>query len=154
MRELDAITAVSGISAGHWTALAGPTGCTVLLCPDGGVASVDVRGGAPGTRETDLLRQGNLVQRIHAVLLTGGSAFGLDAATGVVRWLEERGHGYPVSTGVVPIVAAAVLFDLPLGRGDIRPDATAGYAACEAAGSGMLEEGSVGAGTGATVPAP
>lgn len=151
MPELDSVTAVPGISAGHWTNLDGPTGCTAVLCPDGAVASVDVRGGAPGTRETDLLRPGNLVQQIHAVLLTGGSAYGLDAATGVMRWLEERGHGYPVSTGVVPIVAAAVLFDLPLGRGDIRPDAAAGYAACEAATAGPVAQGSVGAGTGATV---
>ncbi len=151
MPDLDSVTAVPGISAGHWTNLDGPTGCTAVLCPEGAVASVDVRGGAPGTRETDLLRPGNLVQQIHGVLLTGGSAYGLDAATGMMRWLEERGHGYPVSTGVVPIVAAAVLFDLPLGRGDIRPDAAAGYAACEAATTGPVEEGSVGAGTGATV---
>jgi L-aminopeptidase/D-esterase-like protein len=151
MRELDSVTAVPGISAGHWTDLNGPTGCTAVLCPDGAVASVDVRGGAPGTRETDLLRPGSLVQQVHAVLLTGGSAYGLDAATGVMRWLEERGHGFPVTSGVVPIVAAAVLFDLPLGRGDIRPDAQSGYAACQAASNGPVEEGSVGAGAGATV---
>lgn len=149
--ELDAITAIPGITVGHWTDVDGPTGCTAVLSPDGAVASVDVRGGAPGTRETDLLRPGSLVRQIHGVLLTGGSAYGLDAASGVMRWLEERRHGYPVSTGVVPIVAAAVLFDLSLGRGDIRPDAAAGYAACEAASAGPVEEGSVGAGTGATV---
>jgi L-aminopeptidase/D-esterase-like protein len=151
MPELDSVTAVPGISAGHWTNLNGPTGCTVVLCPEGAIASVDVRGGAPGTRETDALRPGNLVQQVHAVLLTGGSAYGLDAATGVMRWLEERRYGFPVTSGVVPIVAAAVLFDLSLGRGDIRPDAEAGYAACEAASDGPVQEGSVGAGTGATV---
>jgi len=151
MPELDAITAVPGITVGHWTDLNAATGCTVVLCPDGAVASADVRGGAPGTRETDLLRPGNLVQKIHAVLLTGGSAFGLDAATGVMRWLEERGHGFPVTSGVVPIVPCAVLFDLSIGRPDIRPDAAAGYAACQAASSGPLDEGTVGAGAGATV---
>lgn len=148
---MDSITAVPGIAVGHWTAVEGPTGCTVVLCPDGALASADVRGGAPGTRETDLLRPGNLVQQVHAVLLAGGSAYGLDAAAGVVRWMEERGHGFPVSTGVVPIVSAAVLFDLTLGRGDIRPGADAGYQACQAAGGGAVAEGSVGAGTGATV---
>lgn len=151
MKFPDAITAVAGITVGHWTNENGPTGCTVVLCPDGAVASADVRGGAPGTRETDLLGPGNLVQQAHAVLLTGGSAYGLDAATGVMRWLEERGHGFPVTNGVVPVVPAAVLFDLGLGRGDIRPDAGAGYEACMAAADGPVEEGSVGAGTGATV---
>jgi len=149
--SLDSITDIPGITVGHWTNVEGPTGCSVVLCPDGAVASADVRGGAPGTRETDLLRPGNLVQQVHAVLLTGGSAYGLDAAAGVMRWLEEREHGYPVSTGVVPIVAAAVLFDLPLGRGDIRPDADAGYRACQANDGGDVAQGSVGAGTGATV---
>ncbi len=147
----DGITAVPGLKAGHWTQTTGPTGCTVVLCPEGATASVDVRGGAPGTRNTELLRQGNLVDRIHAVLLTGGSEFGLDAATGVVRWLEERGYGFPVTNGVVPIVCAAVLFDLSLGDARVRPDAAAGYAACDAATDGPIEEGSVGAGTGATV---
>jgi L-aminopeptidase/D-esterase-like protein len=147
----DTITAVSGLLAGHWTDRDAATGCTVVLCLDGAVASADVRGGAPGTRETDLLRPGNLVQRVHAVLLTGGSAYGLDAATGVMRWLEERGKGFPVPTGVVPIVVGAVLFDLSLGRADVRPDAAAGYAACEAASPEPPSEGSVGAGTGATV---
>jgi L-aminopeptidase/D-esterase-like protein len=110
-----------------------------------------VRGGAPGTRNTDLLGQGNLVQQVHAVLLTGGSEFGLDAASGVVRWLEERGHGLEVTTGVVPVVPAAVIFDLAVGRADVRPNAESGYAACEVARVGSVEEGSVGAGTGATV---
>ncbi|HEU4758550.1 MAG TPA: P1 family peptidase [Dehalococcoidia bacterium] len=149
--DIDAITAVDGLQVGHWTNLDAATGCTVVLCPEGVVASADIRGGAPGTRETDLLRPGNLVDRVHAVLLSGGSAFGLDAAAGVMRWLEERGHGFPVPTGVVPIVVGAVLIDLSLGRADIRPDAEAGYAACQAARAGPVEEGSVGAGTGATV---
>jgi L-aminopeptidase/D-esterase-like protein len=147
----DTITAVSGLLVGHWTDYDAATGCTVVLCPDGAVASADVRGGAPGTRETDLLRPGNLVERAHGVLLTGGSAFGLAAASGVMRWLEERGKGFPVPTGVVPIVAAAVLIDLSIGRADVRPDEAAGYAACEAASAEPPAEGSVGAGTGATV---
>lgn len=147
----DTLTAVSGLLVGHWTQEDAATGCTVVVCPDGVIASVDVRGGAPGTRETDLLRPGTLVERVHAVLLTGGSAFGLAAATGVVRWLEERGHGFPVPTGVVPIVVGAVLIDLSIGRSDMRPDDAAGYAACEAASAEPATEGSVGAGTGATV---
>jgi L-aminopeptidase/D-esterase-like protein len=146
----DRITDVEGILVGHWSDPAAATGCTVILCPDGAIGAVDVRGGAPSTRNTDLLRQGNLVQEIHAVLLTGGSEFGLDAASGVTRWLEERGHGFPLPTGVVPVVAAAVLFDLSIGSSDVRPDATAGYAACESAVS-EVAEGTVGAGTGATV---
>lgn len=151
MPPRDSITSIAGLSVGHWTDLEAATGCTVILCPDGAIASADVRGGAPGTRETDLLRPGNLVDRVHAVLLTGGSAYGLAAATGVMRWLEERGHGFTVPTGVVPIVPAAVLIDLSLGRADVRPDEAAGYAACEAAAKGALAEGSAGAGTGATV---
>jgi L-aminopeptidase/D-esterase-like protein len=146
-----AITDVAGLSVGHWTEPRRPTGCTVVLCPQGAVAGVDVRGGAPGTRETDLLRPGNLVDCVHAVLLTGGSAFGLDAATGVMRWLEERGHGLAVGPAVVPIVPAAVLFDLWIGDGRIRPDAAAGYAACEAAGTAAPAQGNAGAGAGATV---
>jgi L-aminopeptidase/D-esterase-like protein len=149
--DKDTITAVSGVLVGHWTDEDAATGCTVVLCPDAAVASGDVRGGAPGTRETDLLRPGGLVERVHAVLLTGGSAYGLDAAAGVMRWLEERGKGFPVQTGVVPIVVGAVLFDLSLGRADVRPDAAAGYAACETASASPPTEGSVGAGTGATV---
>lgn len=151
MPEPDCITAVRGIRVGHWTDRESATGCTVVLCPEGAVASGDVRGGAPGTHETDLLRPGNLVERVHAVLLTGGSAYGLDAVGGVMRWLEEQGAGFPVRTGVVPVVVAAVLMDLSIGRHDVRPDAAAGYAACRAAGTGPLEQGSVGAGTGATV---
>jgi L-aminopeptidase/D-esterase-like protein len=128
----------------------GLTGCTVVLCPPGTVGSGEVRGGAPGTRETDLLRPGMLVQEVHAVLLTGGSAFGLAAAEGVVRFLEERGVGFDAGVARVPIVPAAVLFDLAVGDPNARPGPDSGYAACEAA-SEHVEEGNVGAGTGATV---
>jgi len=144
------ITAIPGIRVGHWTDLDAATGCTVVLCEGGPIAGVDVRGGAPATRETDLLRPGSLVGRAHAILLSGGSAFGLSAATGVMRFLEERGVGYTTVSGPVPIVPGAALFDLGIGRSDVRPDAEAGYAACQAA-SEMVEEGCVGAGTGATV---
>src|SRR6202011_4399058 len=144
------ITTVPGIRVGHWTDLDAATGCTVVLCEQGALAGVDVRGAAPATRETDLLRPGSLVGRAHAILLTGGSAFGLAAASGVMRFLEERGAGFPTGAGPVPIVPAAALFDLSLGRADVRPDAAAGYAACVAA-SETVAEGCVGAGTGATV---
>ena len=144
------LTSVPGIRVGHWTDLEAATGCTVVLCETAAVAGVDVRGAAPATRETDLLRPGSLVGRAHAILLSGGSAFGLEAATGVARFLEERGVGVATHAGVVPIVSAACLFDLGIGRSDVRPDAAAGYAACAAA-STALEEGCVGAGTGATV---
>jgi L-aminopeptidase/D-esterase-like protein len=151
LKEIDSIFSISGLRVGHWTHREAATGCSVVLCPEGAVAAADVRGGAPGTRETDLLRPGNLVECVHAVLLTGGSAYGLDAAAGVMRWLEERGHGFSVATGVVPIVVGAVLIDLSLGRADVRPDAESGYAACQAAAGRVLDEGCVGAGTGATV---
>ncbi|HET6318155.1 MAG TPA: P1 family peptidase [Chloroflexota bacterium] len=144
------ITDVPGLRVGHWTNLEAGTGCTVVLCESGALAGVDVRGAAPATRETELLRPGSLVGRANAILLSGGSAFGLDAASGVMRYLEERGIGFATGQGPVPIVPAAALFDLSLGRADIRPDAEAGYAACEAA-STSVEEGCVGAGTGATV---
>ena len=142
---------VAGLLVGHHTEAARPTGCTVVLCPDGATCGVDVRGAAPGTRETDLLKADNLVQQVHAVLLTGGSAFGLDAAGGVMRWLDERGHGLVVGQARVPIVPAAVLFDLWLGDLKVRPNADSGYAACEAASREAPAQGSVGAGTGATV---
>lgn len=141
---------IPGLRVGHWTDLEAGTGCSVVLCEGGAVASVDVRGAAPATRETDLLRSGSLVGRVDAILLTGGSAFGLDAAGGVMRFLEERGVGFPTPAGHVPIVAAAALFDLGLGRADVRPGAEAGYAACQVAGV-EVAEGTVGAGTGATV---
>jgi L-aminopeptidase/D-esterase-like protein len=147
----DAITSIPGLRVGHWTDRRAATGCTVVLCEAGAVAAVDVRGGAPGTRETDLLRPGNLVERVHAVLLSGGSAFGLDAAAGVMRYLEERGVGFPTPAGPVPIVVGAVLYDLSVGRSDVRPDAAAGYAACQAAKGSRISQGSMGAGTGATV---
>jgi L-aminopeptidase/D-esterase-like protein len=148
-----AVLGIAGLRVGHWTDLDAATGCTVVLCEQGAIAGVDVRGAAPATRETDLLRPGSLVGRAHAVLLTGGSAFGLDAASGVMRYLEERGAGFLTPAGRVPIVPAAALFDLGIGRADIRPDAAAGYAACEHASqtSDGVAEGCVGAGTGATV---
>lgn len=142
---------VAGLRVGHHTSAARPTGCTVVLCPDGAACGVDVRGAAPGTRETDLLKPDNLVEQVHAVLLTGGSAYGLDAAGGVMRWLEEHGHGLRVGPALVPIVPAAVLFDLWLPGATVRPDAAAGYAACEAASTDVPAQGSVGAGAGATV---
>jgi L-aminopeptidase/D-esterase-like protein len=149
-----AITDVEGIHVGHATDREAVTGCTVVLCPpEGAVGGVDQRGGAPGTRETDLMRPMHLVERANAVLLAGGSAFGLDAAAGVVRWLEERGIGYETGVAKVPIVPAAILFDLATGRSDIRPDAAMGYTACERAQDGPVEEGSVGAGTGCRVGA-
>jgi L-aminopeptidase/D-esterase-like protein len=144
------ITRVNGVRVGHVTDLAGITGCTVVLCPTNATGSVDVRGGAPGTRETDAIRPGTAVDELHAVVLTGGSAFGLAAASGVQRWLEERGIGFDTRVARVPIVPAAVLFDLGVGDASARPDEAAGYAACEAASGGAVEEGSVGAGTGAT----
>ena len=145
----NALTDVPGLTVGHWTNLAGGTGCTVVLCPEGGVAGVDVRGTAPGTRETDLLDPVCMVDKVHAILLGGGSAFGLAAADGVMRWLDERGYGFDVGVARVPIVPAAILFDLPLGDPTIRPTAESGYAACEAATDGPIAEGNVGAGTGA-----
>ena len=142
---------VPGIRVGHCTDLRAATGCTVVLCDNGAVGGVDVRGSAPGTRETDLLRSGSLVPQVDAVLLTGGSAFGLSAASGVVSYLEERGQGYRAGRFVVPIVSAAVLFDLGVGDSAVRPGPEEGYRACEAAVSGDVAQGSVGAGTGATV---
>ena len=145
------ITDVAGIEVGHFTDQRRPTGCTVILTRDGAVAGVDVRGAAPGTRETDLLHPSNLVDRVHAVLLAGGSAWGLDAASGVMQWLEENHIGLDTGFGLVPIVPAAVLFDLPLGDASIRPDARAGYLACAAASRHAPAEGNVGAGAGALV---
>jgi L-aminopeptidase/D-esterase-like protein len=149
------IVDVPGLQVGHFTHSQRPTGCSVVLARDGAVGAVDVRGAAPGTRETDLLDPSNLVERVHAVLLSGGSAFGLDAASGVMRWLDEHGIGFETGYGRVPIVPAAVLFDLPVVRqGDdptIRPDADAGYAACQAASAQTPAAGNVGAGAGACV---
>lgn len=152
------ITAVRGIQLGHWTSAKRPTGCTVVLAsaPDGqgATAGVDVRGAAPGTRETDLLHPANLVERAHAVLLAGGSAWGLDAAAGVMRWLEEHDIGLRLGQDrgqIVPIVPAAVLMDLHLGDARVRPSADSGYAACAAASTDAVPQGSIGAGAGATV---
>ena len=146
-----AITDIAGLKVGHFTDSRRPTGCTVLLCEAGVVAGVDVRGAAPGTRETDLLHPLATIEVVHAVLLTGGSAFGLAAADGVMRWLEAQGHGVAVGPVRIPIVPAAVLFDLWLGDAGIRPDAAAGFAACQAASSAAPAQGSVGAGAGASV---
>lgn len=142
---------VPGLRVGHDTLTEGGTGCTVLLCEWPALGAVDVRGGAPATRETDLLDPLCFMREVHAVLLTGGSAFGLDAATGVMHVLEERGIGFDAGPARVPIVPAAALFDLGFGRADIRPDAAAGARAISAAMLGPVVQGSVGAGTGATV---
>ncbi len=142
---------VEGIEVGHAANERARTGCTVVLCRAGAVGGVDVRGGAPGTRETDLLRPGHLVERVHAILLSGGSAFGLDAAGGVMRWLEENGIGLDVGVAHVPIVPGAVIFDLGVGDPSVRPDAQMGYDACAKASTANARQGAVGAGCGATV---
>ncbi|MSP22485.1 MAG: peptidase S58 family protein [Dehalococcoidia bacterium] len=147
---LDAITDVPGIRVGHWTDRRAVTGCTVVRCDGGAVGGVDVRGAAPGTRETDLLRPDNTVEEVHAIVLSGGSAFGLDAATGVVRYLAERGIGLEFGAHRIPIVPAAILMDLGIGK-PTHPDADAGYRAAARASRGAIAQGSVGAGTGATV---
>jgi L-aminopeptidase/D-esterase-like protein len=146
------LTAIPGLKVGHFTLTERPTGCTVVLAEGGAVGGVDVRGGAPGTRETALLDPVNTVQEVHAVVLSGGSAFGLDAASGVVRYLDERGIGYRVGQIRVPIVASAILYDLSIGEDpSIRPDAECGYAAATHASTETPAEGNVGAGAGATV---
>ena len=150
-RAAGAITDVAGIEVGQFTDTRRPTGCSVVIARDGAVAGVDVRGAAPGTRETDLLEPTHLVDRVHAIVLAGGSAWGLEAATGAVRWLEEQGVGFDVGVGRLPLVPAAVLFDLMVGDATVRPDAPAGYRACELASTNAPAEGNVGAGTGACV---
>ena len=145
------ITAIEGITVGHATDATARTGCTVILCPAGATAGVDVRGAAPGTRETEALRPGRLVQKAHAVLLTGGSAFGLDAASGVVQYLEEQNIGFPAGPVRVPIVPAAVIFDLGVGDAKVRPDRKMGYQACLNATDEPVAMGAIGAGTGATI---
>ena len=146
------ITDIDGILVGHYTDLKNATGCTVILCPPGGaIGGVDVRGPAPATRETDLLRPGHLVERVNAILLTGGSAFGLEAASGVMKYLEEKKIGYDTGVARVPIVPAAAIFDLALGSATVRPTAEDGYRACLAAQSDTVTQGNVGAGTGASV---
>ncbi len=152
-RENDTITAIPGIRVGHYTDAKDVTGCTVIrFSAEGAVAAVDVRGSAPGTRETDLLNPTNLVDKVHAIMLSGGSAYGLDAASGIMRCLEEENIGFPVGNGtVVPIVPAAVLFDLDIGNPAIRPTAEWGFRACKTADDSPVKMGNVGAGTGATV---
>lgn len=150
MQEIP-FSSIPGIRVGHAQNLDAATGCTALICEHGAVAGVDVRGGAPGTRETDLLRPENYVDRVHAVLLGGGSAFGLDAAAGMMQYLEEKGIGFDVGVTKVPIVCGAVLFDLTCGDHRIRPDKAMGYQACVNSESEAFAEGSVGAGTGATI---
>ena len=148
MTPNNTLTAIPGIKVGHATDPVGLTGCTVVLCEAGAVGGVDQRGGAPGTRETDLLRPMHLVQKVHGVMLAGGSAFGLAAADGVMRYLAERGVGVKAGPARVPIVPAAILFDLAVGSADARPDAEMGYAACLAASDEAVAQGNVGAGTG------
>ena len=145
------ITDIEGIRVGHYSDREAITGCTVLLCEEGAVGGVDIRGSASGTRELDALSPLHLVDRVHGLVLAGGSAFGLDAAGGVMAYLEERGVGFDVGIARIPIVPAAILFDLRIGDSRVRPDRSMGYRACQAAASGPIEEGSVGAGTGATV---
>jgi L-aminopeptidase/D-esterase-like protein len=145
------LTRIPGFRVGHASDLIGCTGCTVILCPEGTVGGVDVRGSAAGTRELDALSPLHLVPHVHAVLLAGGSAFGLDAAAGVMQFLEERGIGFDVQVTRVPIVPTAILFDLRLGDARARPNAGMAYAACQQGTNGPIQEGSVGAGTGATV---
>lgn len=151
MKLSNAITDVPGIRVGHATNEEALTGCTVILYERGAVGGVDQRGGAPGTREVDALHPMHLVTKVHGIMLAGGSAFGLDAATGAMRYLEEQGAGFDVQVARVPIVPAAILFDLGLGRADVRPDAAMGYQACQNASTDPPSEGNVGAGTGATV---
>ena len=151
-QSTDGITSIPGILVGHFTLKERPTGCTVILAQPAATGAVDVRGGAPGTREISLLAPENSIEKVDAIVLSGGSAFGLDTASGVMRFLAEKKIGYETSAGVVPIVPAAILFDLAIGdRPDIRPDASCGYEAAKQARSGPVEEGSVGAGAGATV---
>jgi L-aminopeptidase/D-esterase-like protein len=151
MKLKNAITDVRGIEVGHAQNEEALTGCTVILCRKGAVAGVDVRGGAPGTRETDLLNPINLVEKVHAIVLAGGSAFGLDAATGVMQFLEEKKIGFNTGAARVPIVPSAILYDLDLGRADVRPDSAMGARAAALAVSAPPAEGNVGAGTGASV---
>lgn len=151
-RAASGLTAVEGLRVGHYTLAERPTGCTVILVDGDAVGGVSQRGGAPGTRETDLLNPLNMVDKVNAVVLAGGSAFGLDAATGVVRWLEEHNIGWPAGPSRVPIVPAAILFDLGVGENPkVRPTADCGYKAAEAATTGQVAEGTIGAGAGATV---
>ncbi|MGM0396531.1 MAG: P1 family peptidase [Bacillota bacterium] len=145
------ITDVEGIKVGHQSSVEGMTGCTVVICEEGATGGVDVRGSAPGTRETDLFKAEKLVDKVHAVVLAGGSAFGLEAASGAMDYLEEQGVGFDVGVAKVPIVASAVIFDLFLGDHRVRPDRDMGYRAAMSASSVEDRQGSVGCGAGATV---
>jgi len=147
----NAITDVEGIKVGHASDFEGFTGCTVILCEDGATGGIDIRGSAAGTRQTDSLRLQHFVEEVHGVLLSGGSAFGLNAAGGVMEYLEEMGKGFPTSVTKVPIVPTAIIYDLSFGSHKVRPDKEMGYKACKDARSGKVKEGSVGVGTGATV---
>lgn len=151
MKRSNAITDVRGIEVGHAQDEEALTGCTVIVCRRGAVAGVDVRGGAPGTRETDLLDPVNLVEKVHALVLAGGSAYGLDAASGVMRYLEEKKIGFNTGVAKVPIVPSAILYDLNIGRADVRPDSAMGYRAAASASSAAPAEGNAGAGLGASV---
>jgi L-aminopeptidase/D-esterase-like protein len=143
---------IQGIRVGHAQDLSAATGCSVIICEEGASAGVDVRGGAPGTRETDLLNPVNMIELMHAVILSGGSAFGLDAASGVMQYLEEKSVGFDVGVTKVPIVGSAVLYDLTIGKHNVRPDKAMGYEACLNSEASMKDlQGNVGAGTGATV---
>ena len=150
MKEIR-FTDIDGIKVGNAQNLEAATGCTVIICEEGATGGVDVRGGSPGTRETDLLRPENLVDKIHAVVLSGGSAFGLDAASGVMKYLEENNIGFDVQVTKVPIVCSAVLFDLVVGDYNVRPDFDMGYSAAKNANNKEIQSGNIGAGTGATV---
>jgi L-aminopeptidase/D-esterase-like protein len=151
MMTNNTITAIPGIKVGHATDLEGATGCTVIICPEGTIGGVDQRGGAPGTRETDLMRPMHRVEVVNAIVLSGGSAYGLATADGAMRYLEEHDLGYKTQSGyTVPIVPAAILFDLPIGKQGVRPDAAMGYAACEDATTAPAQQGTIGAGTGAS----
>ena len=147
----NALTDVPGLKVGHWTDRSAATGCTVVLCTRGAVAGVDVQGVAPGTRDIGLLNPLCEVDRVNGIVLAGGAAYGLAAADGVMNWLEKRGVGRDMGVGRIPIVPAASLYDLQLGRADVRPGVTSGYVACDKATGGRFDQGSVGAGTGAAV---
>ncbi|MBI4137093.1 P1 family peptidase [Candidatus Roizmanbacteria bacterium] len=148
---LNSLTDVTGIKIGHVTDLKNITGCTVVLCEKGAVGGIDQRGGAPGTRETDLLHPLHLVQDVHGILLTGGSAFGLDAASGVMEYLEKKHIGFDTGITHVPIVPAAVIYDLGIGNSHVRPDRQMGFTACRNAVATEVHQGNIGAGTGACV---
>lgn len=145
------LTDVQGLEVGHSQSKEGITGCTVVICKEGATGGVDVRGGAPGTRETDLFKAENMIQKVHAIVLSGGSAFGLDAASGVMKFLEEEGIGFNVGVATVPIVASAVIFDLALGDPLIRPNLEMGYKASKSASQTENTQGNIGCGMGASV---